>query len=103
MCPAPQPPKAAIPMLHGRLIRLPHCVASGGTSLRSRVGTSSGCRHLGRYRGGDDERDGWVSDAYYGRFGNFPPVLYRRGTVRGLQVLMMQALVRGTPLTADEL
>jgi hypothetical protein len=40
---------------------------------------------------------GWVSDAYYARFGH-PPVLYRRGTVKGLQ-----ALERGTPLTADEL
>ena len=46
---------------------------------------------------------GWVSDAYYARFGNFPPVLYWRGTVKGLQALMMQALERGTPLTADEL
>ena len=27
---------------------------------------------------------GWVSDAYYARFGNFPPVLYWRGTVKGL-------------------
>ena len=45
----------------------------------------------------------WVSDAYYARFGNFPPVLYWRGTVKGLQALMMQALERGTPLTADEL
>ena len=40
----------------------------------------------------------WVSDSYYARFGNFPPVLYWRGTVKGLQVLMMQALERGTPL-----
>ena len=46
---------------------------------------------------------GWVSDSYYARFGNFPPVLYWRGTVNGLRVLMMQALERGTPLTADEL
>jgi hypothetical protein len=46
---------------------------------------------------------GWVSDAYYARFENFPPVLYWRGTVRGLQALMMWALERGTPLTADEL
>jgi hypothetical protein len=46
---------------------------------------------------------GRFSDAYYGRFGTFPPVLYWRGTVRGLQALMMQALERGTPLTADEL
>ena len=46
---------------------------------------------------------GWVSDAYYARFGNFPPVLYWRGTVKGFQALMMQALERGTPLTADEL
>ena len=46
---------------------------------------------------------GWVSDSYYARFGNFPPVLYWRGTVKGLQVLMMQALERGMPLTADEL
>jgi hypothetical protein len=46
---------------------------------------------------------GWVSDAYYARFGNFPPVLYWHGTVKGLRVLMMQALERGTPLTADEL
>ena len=46
---------------------------------------------------------GWVSDACYARFGNFPPVLYWRSTVKGLQVLMMQALERGTPLTADEL
>ena len=46
---------------------------------------------------------GWVSDAYYARFGNFPPVLYWRSTVKGLQALMMQALERGTPLTADEL
>ena len=46
---------------------------------------------------------GWVSDAYYGRFRTFPPVLYWRGTVKGLQALMMQALERGTPLTADEL
>ena len=45
----------------------------------------------------------WVSDAYYARFGNFPPVLYWRGTVKGFQALMMQALERGTPLTADEL
>jgi hypothetical protein len=45
----------------------------------------------------------WVSDSYYARFGNFPPVLYWRGTVKGLQVLMMQALERGMPLTADEL
>ena len=33
----------------------------------------------------------------------FRPVLYWRGTVKGLQVLMMQALERGMPLTADEL
>ncbi len=46
---------------------------------------------------------GWVSDVYYARFGNFPPVLYWRGTVKGLLALMMQALERGTPLTADEL
>ena len=46
---------------------------------------------------------GWVSDAYYARFGNFPPVLYWRGTVKGLHALMKQALERGTPLTADEL
>ena len=46
---------------------------------------------------------GWVSDAYCARFGDFPPVLYWRGTVKGLQALMMQALERGTPLTADEL
>jgi len=46
---------------------------------------------------------GWVSDAYYARFGNFPPVLYWRGTVKGLLALMMQALERGAPLTADEL
>ena len=46
---------------------------------------------------------GWVSDAYYARFGNLPPVLYWRGTVKGFQALMMQALERGTPLTADEL
>ena len=39
----------------------------------------------------------WVSDSYYARFGNFPPVLYWRGTVKGLQALMMQALERGTP------
>ena len=45
----------------------------------------------------------WVSDSYCARFGNFPPVLYWRGTVKGLQALMMQALERGTPLTADEL
>ena len=45
----------------------------------------------------------WVSDSYYARFGNFPPVLYWRGTVKGFQALMMQALERGTPLTADEL
>ena len=46
---------------------------------------------------------GWVSDAYYARFGNFPPVLHWRGTVKGFRALMMQALERGTPLTADEL
>ena len=46
---------------------------------------------------------GWVSDSYYARFGSFPPVLYWRGTVKGLQALMMQALERGTPLTASEL
>ena len=45
----------------------------------------------------------WVSDSYYARFGNFPPVLYWRGTVKGFQALMMQALERGTPLTASEL
>ena len=45
----------------------------------------------------------WVSDSYYARFGNFPPVLYWRGTVKGFQALMTQALERGTPLTADEL
>ena len=45
----------------------------------------------------------WVSDSYYARFGKFPPVLYWRGTVKGLRVLMMQALERGTPLTADGL
>ena len=39
----------------------------------------------------------------YARFGNFPPVLYWRGTVKRLQALMMQALERGTPLTIDEL
>ena len=44
-----------------------------------------------------------TADAYYARFGNFPPVLYWRGTVKGFQALMMQALERGTPLTADEL
>jgi len=45
----------------------------------------------------------WVSDSYYARFGNFPPLLYWRGTVKGFQALMMQALERGTPLTASEL
>ena len=42
-------------------------------------------------------------DSDYARFGNFPPVLYWRGTVKGFQALMMQALERGTPLTAGEL
>jgi hypothetical protein len=46
---------------------------------------------------------GWVSDSYYARFRNFPPVLYWRGTVKEFQALMMQALERGMPLTADEL
>jgi hypothetical protein len=46
---------------------------------------------------------GWISDAYYARFRKFPPVFYWRGTVKGLQALMMQALERGTPLTSDEL
>jgi hypothetical protein len=46
---------------------------------------------------------GWVSDAHYSRFGNFLPVLYRPSTVKMLQALTMQALERGTPLTADEL
>ena len=73
------------PMLNKTLIRFPYHAASGG---EQRVGETTMI---------------WVSDAYYARFGNFPPVLYWRGTVKGLQVLMMQALERGTPLTADEL
>jgi len=68
------------PMLNKTLIRFPYHAASGG---EQRVGETTMI---------------WVSDAYYARFGNFPPVLYWRGTVKGLQ-----ALGRSTPLTADEL
>ena len=72
-------------VLNEPLIRSPHHAASGWKQRLAEATMS------------------WVSDCYYAGFGNFPPVLYWRGTVKGFQALMVQALERGTPLTADEL
>ena len=51
-------------------------------------------------RGGDDELG---QRLLLRAVRKFSAVVYWRGTVKGFQALMMQALERGTPLTADEL
>jgi hypothetical protein len=50
----------------------------------------------------DEERDA-LDDAYYKQFKTFPPIVYWHRTWAELQELMVMAMERGTPLTAEDL